>query len=248
MPRIRRVRPDAARHWLEAGWQDFRDHLWVSLGYASVVLGLVCLALWASWEAPQFVLSFATGLLLLGPFLATGCSEISRRAQAGEPVTAWPVFMAWRRNAMGFVLFAALLGLLMLAWVRFTSVLGALMFLGAGTTGFELGLTALFTSAEGLRFVAVFVVSGGLLAALVFALSVAALPMLLDPRYDVAQAVATSLAAVRANGRTMLVWATTVVAATGIGLATGLVGMLVIFPVIGHATWHAYRALVDAER
>jgi uncharacterized membrane protein len=122
------------------------------------------------------------------------------------------------------------------------------MFVGTGTSGFEIDLASLFTTAEGVRFLAIFSVSGGMLATLVFSLSATALPMLLDRRQDVVQAVATSLAAVRANGRTMIVWAATVVAGTGIGLATGLVAMLVIFPVIGHATWHAYRALVDAER
>lgn len=244
LPAIHRVAETRVPRWLAAGWRDFRAHTAVSLGYGTLVLMLLYAALWLSWQAPQFILSFFSGLLLVGPFLATGFYEISRRREVGEPVSLRPVLFAWRRNTAGFALFAVFVGILALVWIRFTSVLAALAFIGSAPGGFALDFPTLFQSRAGLTFLAVFLLCGAMLAAAVFTCSAVALPMLLDRGASPVTAIAASVRAVRDNPAAMTVWAATIVALTGIGMATGLLALIVVLPLIGHATWHAYRDMI----
>ena len=141
-------------------------------------------------------------------------------------------------------MFGLMLALLMLLWERFSAVAFALLSGGGAFSGSAL-LTEIILSGEHLPFVLTWLVMGGVLAALVFALAVVAVPMMLDRQTDVVTAMATSLRATLANPLPLLVWAAVIVTLTLLGFATLLFGLVVIMPILGHASWHAYRDLVE---
>ncbi len=145
-------------------------------------------------------------------------------------------------NLASIGLFALLLMFTLSSWERLSAILLGIH-LGSGQVP-EASLAWLF-SPENLNFVIAFSIVGAVLAAFVFAISVVSLPMLMDRRVDIVTAVVTSLWGVRENSLVMLVWATVIVSLTDIGIATWFIGLALIFPILGHATWHAYRELVQ---
>jgi uncharacterized membrane protein len=133
-----------------------------------------------------------------------------------------------------------------LCWQMLSALLFAFHYDGVADHGDVLSLAnSLFLSGASLGFLASYLVLGGVLAALVFAISAVSVPLLMDRKVDVVTAMATSVSAVRANLPIMMVWAALIVLLTGIGFATMMVGLIVIVPLLGHATWHAYKALVE---
>jgi uncharacterized membrane protein len=143
---------------------------------------------------------------------------------------------------MGFVL-----GFVFLAWLRIATLLFA-WFFGTGTfTGADF-LNQIVLSGANALFLVIGSAIGAALALVVFAISAVSLPMLLDrERENAFTAIATSVAAVRANPRAMLLWAFLIVTFTGAGLLLGLVGLILTVPLVAHATWHAYRDLVARD-
>jgi uncharacterized membrane protein len=223
--------------WLHSGWEDFKSTWTHSLALGSVFAllgyGLTHIA-WSHWH---IALSLTTGFLLVSPFLAIGFYELSRRREGDLGKTVSP-----RENLASIGLFAALLMFIFSAWERISAiVLG--IYLGPRPVP-EASLSWLF-SAENWPFLLAFIAVGAVLAAFSFALSVISVPMLMDRRVDLVTAIMSSLYVVRLNPRAMLVWAATIVVATAIGIATNFIGLAVIFPLLGHATWHAYRELVE---
>ena len=243
LPAVRRITLSQPWQWLGAGWNDLRRAPLASLAYGLlfVLMGYLLVAT----VGGQFtsVLALTTGFLLVGPFLALGLYDISRRLEAGEPVSLGRALTAWRANAQSIALFGVVVGLVMIVWARLAAVLFAVL---AG--GRELSLEAaapLFFSGSGLTFLLVFTGVGALLAGVVFAISVVSIPMMLDRKADFVTAILTSLAAVRANPAPMALWAALIVLFTGLGLLTFYLGLAIALPLIGHATWHAYRSLVE---
>ena len=116
---------------------------------------------------------------------------------------------------------------------------------GGGNLTLETSTAQLFFSGSGLTFLAIFTLVGAVMAAIVFSISVVSIPMLLDRKIDFITAVLTSLSAVRANPAPMALWAALIATFTGIGLVTFYLGLVITLPLIGHATWHAYRDLVE---
>lgn len=244
LPKIRVVSTNQPWEWLGAGWKD----LWrtpvasVTYGLLFVIMGY--LGVYLVEGQFQYVLILTTGFLLAGPFLAMGLYDLSRRLQAGEPATLLHALTAWRRNTLSLALFGLIIGLFMIVWARLAALLFAVVLAGQGAT-LDAPVTELFFSGSGLTFLAVFTAVGAVIAALVFSISVVSIPMLLDRKVDIITAVLTSLAAVRANPAPMVLWAALIVIFTGIGLITAYLGLAIALPLIGHATWHAYRDLVE---
>ena len=245
-PRVRRVAVDRPWSWLARGWADVLTGWRVSLAYgaliAAVSLGFVLGLVLSGYVF--LVLPFAAGFMLVAPVLAVGLYETSRRLSAGQPVSLRAAVLAFRANAAQIALMGLLLMLINLAWVRIATLLFALFFSEAPPSLERLVQFLLFSPAS-LAFLIVGTAIGAGLAALTFTLSAISIPMLLDRDVGLFTAVATSVVAVRANLAPMLLWAALVVIFTVLGLATLTLGLVVAMPLIGHATWHAYRDMVE---
>jgi uncharacterized membrane protein len=209
--------PNTALRWLGAGWRDLLMQPAPSLIYGAIV----------------FVISAA---------VVFGLYEKSRRIAASEPVGLWRMLLVGPA-AGGQILFTGvLLCLLVLAWMRAAVIIYALFFGLRPFPDLQHIATALFTTLDGGAMLVVGTVIGAVFAAFSFAISAFSIPMLLEARVDALTAMGTSMALVWNNLTVMLAWGAIVLVLFLISLATGLLGLIVVFPVLGHGTWHAYRA------
>lgn len=242
-PAVHRANATAPFRWLAAGWQDFVANPMASgfYGLAFILAGFVVIS--ASWQNNLLVMTFITGFFLIAPFLCLGLYDLSRQREVTGSNRLWPslfVFLRRRRDMALLVVFQALI---MVAWIRLVTLMSALYVTNTGTS-VALLYDQLFTSGEGLGFLSVFVLAGAMLATVVFVTSVVAWPMLLHRATGVLVAISTSVKAVMHNKLAMLIWAGLIISLVLIGFVTLSIGLVVIVPVIGHASWHAYRDLV----
>ena len=244
LPGVRRIGFGAPLGWLGRGWQDLRRQPGASLfyGIAVAVTGAVILGVTAS--LPYLFAAAITGFLLVAPMLAAGLYELSRRYLADEPVTVYDSMKAWKRNPscmIGFGLLSILAGTL---WQVISAVIVAVFYQGPPLAPLDMMIQVLINPRHYLMF-SVYMLAGGFLAAVVFALSVVSMPMLIDRRCDLISALATSVNAVAENPLPLAVWAVVIMVMTGLGFATAMVGLVLVMPWLGHASFHAYRDLVE---
>jgi uncharacterized membrane protein len=244
LPHIRRVPLDRPFQWLLLGWEDLRANPVASLAYGLLfaIAGDVILLL--ALPHPHLFTLAVSGFFLVAPILAAGLYEISRRHARGEPSTFFDTFGGFKRNGESLALFGLLLAIMAIAWERLSAILFAL-FLSGDIADVGQFVEEVFFSGQHTGFVMAWFVVGGSLAVFVFAVSAVSVPMLLDREVDFATAAMTSFKAVSSNLRAMTLWAAIIVGLTLVGFATLLFGLIVIMPIIGHATWHAYRELVE---
>ncbi len=245
-PHIRQVAVDRAWSWLGAGWRDLTSAPLYSLafGAAAVLAGWLIIALLMWLDVPYLVLPLSAGFFFVGPFMAVGLYEISRRLENGLMVDAEATFLAWRRNPDQIALMGAVLLLFHLAWMRAAQLLFAL-FAWRTVPSWDHFLELAWYSSRSLPFLAAGVAIGAALAAMAFAIGAFSMPYLLDRREaNLFEAIATSVAAVRLNARPMLVWAGLIVVLVALAMIPGLLGLIVVLPVVAHASWHAYRDIV----
>jgi uncharacterized membrane protein len=244
---IRKIELDRPWQWLLKGWQDLRRSPQVSVTYGllaaitgyALTLGLV----WA--DLLYLVLPLTAGFLIIGPILTVGLYEVSRRAELGQTTTVAQALAAFRRNGSQIALMGVALMLLMFAWARIAALIFFLYF-GLQPPSFENLVASTFLQADTLPFLVFGTLVGGGMALLAFSISVVSIPLLLDrPDANVIDAIATSFRAVQTNFAPMLFWAVLIAGFTAAGLATLYLGLIVTLPLIGHATWHAYRDLVS---
>lgn len=234
-PRVRRPASGALRRWFAAGWADLAAAPGPSLFYGAA-LALMGLLLTRSFGGAVGI-ALTTGFLLVGPFLAIGLYELSRRRERGEPQRLAPSLVAWRANFPAIGFYALALTLLLAVWIRVSVVVVALSFPEGRVD---------WGSPEAWGFAAAYAAAGGALALFVFATSSLSLPLLLDRRdMDTVSAAIVSFNALRMNFAPMLAWAACIVALTAAGFATYFAGLVVVLPLIGHMTWHAYRESID---
>ncbi|MGL5166913.1 MAG: DUF2189 domain-containing protein [Afipia sp.] len=244
----RSLAPSDAFSWLAAGWRDLTVQPTSSLAYGLMIF-LVSIAIVIGlfrfgWDYILFP-AFA-GFMVVGPILAIGLYEKSRRLAAGLPVSLTRMIFVKPKSG-GQILFAGvMLCLLMITWMRAAIIVYALFFGLVPFPGLDHIAPMLFTTPTGWAMLIVGSAIGGLFAAFSFAISAFSIPMLLNERVDALTAMGTSTALVWNNLPAMLTWGAIVLALFLLCLATGLVGLIVVFPVLGHGTWHAYRA-VSAE-
>lgn len=247
-PRIRQVTLEQPWSWLAAGWRDLWRAPHISLAYGAL-FAAISIALTAGLFATgvEYLLPpLAAGFMLLGPMLAVGLYETSRRLHAGEPATLRDALFVVTRSPAQLAFIGIVLALFLLAWMRIASLLFALFM---GTLGFPpLAdiLPLLFFTPEGLGLLAVGSVVGAVLAAAVFAISVVSVPMLMVRDVDAVTAMILSVRAARKNAAVLVLWAWLIAIFTGVGLVTFFVGLTLTFPLVGHASWHAYRDLIEA--
>ena len=246
VPPIRRVELDRPWQWLTAGWRDLTRAplLSVSLGLVFALAGwLLTFGLW--WANLLYlVLPMATGFMIVGPILAIAFYEISRRLAAGEPISFTGAFAPFRRNPRQIAVMSFVLLLILLTWLRIAAMI-FMLYWGLEPPSFEELVVNTFLRPASLPFLIIGTAIGGLFALLSFAVSAVSIPMLADRRRaDAITAMVTSVRTVVENPRAMLLWAALIAAVIGLGLATLYLGLVVTVPLIGYATWHAYRDLV----
>ncbi|HLT01096.1 MAG TPA: DUF2189 domain-containing protein [Geminicoccaceae bacterium] len=236
---------DAPFAWLRAGWRDLVTRPGLSLAYGLAVflasLAVVGGMFLLGWDHVLF--PALAGFWVVGPVLAIGLYEKSRRLAAGEPVTLGSMIFVQAKSGGQILFIGALLCLLMLVWMRAAVIIYALFFGVRPFPGLDHIVPMLFTTPVGWSMLIVGTAVGGLFAALAFAISAVSIPMLLDQRLDALTAMAKSMALVWHNLPVMLIWGAIVLVVVLLGLIPGMLGLIVVFPLLGHATWHAYEAL-----
>ena len=239
---------DAPWAWLGAGWRDLMRAPLLSIGYGVLVVGggvlLVYLLWWAGYSA---LIPVAFGVFTLaGPLLAVGLYEISRRLEAGEEPRLWPVKFAGRRSPMQIAYIGFFLMFAALAWVRIAMVIYAL-FASANYAPLNDFMGFALSTGPGLAMLVVGTVVGGLIAFAIYLLTVVSIPMLMNDKTDLFTAIATGIRAFNKSPGTMLLWAWLIAIITVAGIATMFIGLAIAFPLLGHASWHAYRDITRAS-
>jgi len=231
--------------WLSAGWRDFTIHPGASISYGLLVflVSVVTVVGIFALHLDYILLPAFAGFMVVGPVIGIGLYEKSRRIAEGNPVNLWQMVFV-RPESGGQVLFAGvLLFLLTLLWMRAAVILYALFFGLRPFPGPDRIIPMLFTTEIGWALLLIGSAVGGLFAAFAFAISAFSIPMLLTERTDALTAMGTSMALVWNNLPVMLTWAAIMLALIFVGIVTGLLGMIVVFPVLGHGSWHAYRTM-----
>ncbi|MCC5793445.1 MAG: DUF2189 domain-containing protein [Chromatiales bacterium] len=246
MPGINQVSAAQPWTWIAAGATDLRRAPGVSLGYGAIWAGLSVLLTAVLYALGLFywLLPMLSGFMFLGPMVAVGTYAISQDLAAGRTPGIGRALGAWRRNPMQLALMGLALLIFMIAWIRIATLLFALFF-GIGAPDPARLYSTLLLTPTGLGMVAVGTAVGAVLAFGAFAISVVALPMLMDRQVSMLEAVVTSLRCVALNSRPMLLWAALLTLFVLVGMLTFFVGLVLLLPLLGHASWHAYRDLVQ---
>ena len=228
--------------WLIKGFEDMRKTHFVGAfyGLVFVVLGYALALVYAHyWKA---TMGLTASFFLLGPIVCRGLYELSRQVQKGEEVSLPISMKAWLPNWKMMGLFAILLTFLMIVWARVSIVLFAL-FADQEYPHLQ-SLISQIVDFKNIEFLLVWTCVGAIFASLVFAISVVSVPMLLDRSTDTLEAIFTSANALWNNALVCLLWASLIVCFIGLALVFFKPLLVITAPLIGHATWHAYHALV----
>lgn len=242
---VRPVTPASAFEWLAAGWRDLTVQPMTSLAYGALVflVSIVIVAGLVTFERDYILFPAFAGFMVVGPLLAIGLYEKSRRIAAGEPVSLAAMIFVKPKSGGQILFTGVLLCLLMLLWMRAAVIIYALFFGLRPFPGLDHIAQMLFTTPTGWAMLIVGGAVGGLFAAFSFAISAFSIPMLLNERVDALTAMGTSTALVWNNLPTMITWGMIVLGLFLLSLITGLLGLIVVFPLVGHGTWHAYKSI-----
>ncbi len=233
----------APLRWLAQGWLDMRKHWGASLGYGALIVALGWTLLIFCGTHPYFVAAAITGFLLVGPAMSAGLCEMSRRYSLGQSASFDDSLDGFTRNSSALLEFGVILAICAIVWFGISAVLLGTVFHIAAPDISETMYRGFIDSANRTQVLA-YVAVGGVLAATVFAVSVVAIPLIIDRHATAWQAMHASVKAVFANIPAMIVWSALILILTIIGYAPLLGGLLIIAPLLGHATWHAYKGMI----
>ncbi len=243
-PPVRTVPADAVWRWFALGWRDLKLAGGPSLmhGILVSVVSMVIVAITLmKWELLPGAVS---GFLLTGPFLATGLYALSRKLETGASVSLRDALQAWRNGSRCLFRFSLLLIAAASLWVLF-SVAMFHLFIDDRISN-ALDFLRYVLTQDNLLFM-LWTILGGLGSALAFAATVVAMPMLVERDVNTPMAIEASIRAVGHNPIAMLWWALAILVVTALSFATLMLGFIVLYPLLGHASWHVYRDLVDAS-
>lgn len=243
-PQVRQVALSQPLVWLRLGAHDLAREPGMSLAVGAVVAAVGLLLLTAGWKATYAAPALLGGFLLVAPFFAIAVYRLTRGIESG--VETPQQRRAWRSNTGSIALFGLALVLAYIVWERLAAIVFALYYDGEPLQWSRLPQELLFSGRYAALLLTYFAV-GALLAAAVFALSVVTAPLLVDRPVDTVSAMLTSLRCCLRNPLPMLWWAALIAALTLVGFATLMLGLIVIFPWLAHASWHAYRDLVATD-
>jgi uncharacterized membrane protein len=227
--------------WLAAGWRDFIRCPGIGLFYGGcfMVMGWALLKMYEA--APAYVMALSAGFLLMGPFLCLGLYRASQRLEAGEKPDFGDSLLAWDTRTGTLAIFGFVLLVLEMLWGRATLVIFAVSF--DGMPDLKGSLLALLDP-ENLGFITAWVGVGAVFAGLIYSISVVSIPMILHRQTDAITAGLTSLRLVLTQTGVMLWWGALISLLVALAMLPWFAGLLIAGPVIGHASWHAYRAAV----
>jgi uncharacterized membrane protein len=244
LPKRNRLDVGAPLRWLRAGFDYWQDNPLPSLAYGLVFACIGAAITLLGMSQPQFVFTFWSGFLLVGPFFAMGLYRIAQQSDLGEQIrfTRCMRVLGGQRALVG--VFTVILALVMIAWIRISTLAVALY---VGNVASPSAIMSTLTSPEGLGFVATLFGIGAVFAVGMFLLTAWSLPMVIDGRGDVGTAIAASVKAIVEQPAPMLLWAALVAGLTLLGMATLFIGFVVIFPLLGYATWAGYKELFGSR-
>ncbi|MBK1646072.1 hypothetical protein CKO25_15740 [Thiocapsa imhoffii] len=248
VPRINKITLDHPWTWLAKGWRDIKTAPLYSLRYGAMIVllsGLI-LALTIIGQLTFLIPFLTAGFFLVAPLLAIGLYQMSAHLERGEPVTSCQAMEAFKRNqgqlgiALGFLLMT------MQLWIL-ASVFLFIMLFHDPFPPFSQFFPIVVLSGQHTGLVIAVLLVGAFFAICAFCISAVTVPMLIDRPIDGFTAVRTSLRAVAHNWIPMMLWAMLLVGIVGVGLLTFYIGLFIAIPLVGHATWHAYRDLVPRD-
>lgn len=231
--------------WLAHGFSDLKKAKIPSLIYGLTFAVVGLLLVFIASKNPIWSAALTTAFLLTGPFLAIGLYDLSRQIEVGDKPCLLDSVKIIKANLINLGIFATVLGFLLMIWLRIAALIAGIFF-----NDVELitkGWAVLFSEGRSAEFVLFFTFFGFFIAQLAFSISVVSIPMLLHRKVDVVTAIVTSLRVVIKNPLPMLVWAIIIVALISLGMMFAFIGLMVTLPIVGHASWHAYRELVSRE-
>jgi len=235
---------------LRLGWEDFKavpTHA-VVLCVIYPVLGLVLFRLVVGYSVLPLLFPLAAGFTLIGPFAALGLYELSRRRERGEEAAAWDAMQVLRAPSFGAMLeLGVLLLVLFGAWIAVADAIYVATFGHAPAATIPDFASRVLTTPEGWSLIIIGCGVGFLFAVVALCVSVVSFPLMLDRHATAIDAIRTSLRAVRENPFAMAVWGLMVAVLLAVGSLPFFVGLAVVLPVLGHATWHLYRKLVEPD-
>ena len=241
---ILQVGPTSLLHWLGLALKDMRAHPGIS-GFYGLAFWTMAVVLGAVFKSkPEYTMTIASGCLLLGPFMAMGLYEVSRRRALGLQPDLASSLMCWDTHIPSMGMLILVLIVLELLWGRASLVVFAVFFnTGMPSTA---GVIEAVFNPDNWEFLIAYAVVGGAFAALVFSIAVVSIPMILDRDTDAVFAAISSLEVVFHNTGTMVCWGAVITGLVVLALLTPwALGLLLVGPLLGHASWHAYRGLVQ---
>lgn len=225
--------------WLAQGWQDFVRAPVIGLFFGACFVLMGWLLLGSFEYAPKYTLALSAGFLVMGPFLCLGLYEVSRQLGRGRQPRWREALLAWWGNRSQLAIFAGVLMVLEMLWGRSAMIVFAISFDGVPDFGAPL---ATLMSEEYLVFFAAYGAVSAIFASLIYAISAISVPMMLDQSVDAISAGLTSMRLVATQTGVMALWGGLVAVLVLLAMLPGFMGLLVVAPVLGHASWHAYRA------
>ncbi|PLX38788.1 MAG: hypothetical protein C0606_10050 [Hyphomicrobiales bacterium] len=249
-PEIRTIEVKDIGEVLAAGFRDFQAAPMYGIFFGGIyaIGGMAILLTAFAFGMGYLSYPLAAGFALIGPFIATGLYEVSRRRQVGEPLgfgSVIGVIFQQSRRELSWMAFVTIF--LLIIYMYQVRLLLAI-FLGLKSfTSMEEFIDVLVSTPEGLLFLLVANSIGFIVSFVLFALTVVSFPLLLDRDIDFVTAMITSVRAVMANPRAMFVWAATIFFYLVVAMLPAFLGLIVVLPVLGHATWHLYCRVVVRE-
>lgn len=248
-PIVRTITRDDVFAAITDGWNDFKAAPMFGLFFGGIYAlgGMLLFLQFIAWDRPLWIVPLALAFPLIGPFIAIGLYEVSRRREAGRPLD-WAEILGVVWNERGrqipMMAFVVLAGFMI--WIWFARLIVAI-FLGRMSFAVYSDLDRILGTAEGLMMVVIGTAVGGVIAFILFAVTAVSLPMLLEREIDFVTAMITSFNAVTSNLVPMLTWAGIIAAAVVAAMLPFFLGLVVVLPVLGHATWHLYRRVIAPE-
>ena len=243
---IRKLDSSAPMRWLSKGISDFKVSPMLSLMYGVLYAAIGLVLMYFTYNNPVYTFGMVTIFYLAGPVIAVGLYCMSRHIEAGVKPTFNEGCRAMCYNPVGVVGFSIVIGMLIVFWSVITAALFAVYFGSMTITGdfFD----TLMANKQIIPFAALFGIIGLFFAIVCFSLSAISIPLMTHRKADIVTAMVTSVRAVKKNPLVMFTWAFAIVALIGLGFAFAFIGVAITLPIVGHASWHAYRELVVDDR